>query len=94
MEFIKSICFSKYIYLFPNIVYNNIEVHIMFSYRPLRIIMMDKKIKPSFICKEVGLSHNVGIRIMNDESIELKNLVLFCEYLGITLDQAVEIGKE
>jgi DNA-binding Xre family transcriptional regulator len=74
------------------IVYNDYEVYIMFSYRPLRIILMDRKLKPSAVCKECGMSHNVGIRIMNDQSIEIKNLVKICEYLGITLDQAVEIG--
>jgi DNA-binding Xre family transcriptional regulator len=39
------------------------------------------------------MSHNVGRNIMNDKSIEVKNLVKFCEYLEITLDQAIEIVK-
>jgi DNA-binding Xre family transcriptional regulator len=63
----------------------------MFSYRPLRIILMDRKIKPSTLCKEIGVSHNVGLNIMNDKSIETKNLVKICEYLEISLDQAIEI---
>jgi DNA-binding Xre family transcriptional regulator len=65
----------------------------MFSYRPLVIIMtVDRKLKISNVCRECGMSHNVGINIMNDKSIEIKNLVKICEYLNITLDQAVNIN--
>jgi DNA-binding Xre family transcriptional regulator len=77
--------------------YNSNEVHILMdcniSYRKLRIILMDKKLKPSSVCREVGISHNVGRNIMNDGNIEIINLAKICLYLGITLDEAVEIIK-
>jgi len=65
----------------------------MFSYRPLIImITVDRKLKISNVCKECGMSHNVGRNIMDNKSIEIKNLVKICEYLGITLDQAIDIN--
>jgi DNA-binding Xre family transcriptional regulator len=55
---------------------------------------MDRKLKPSFVCKEVGLSHNVGTKINNDENIELLSLAKICLYLDIKFDEAVDIIKE
>jgi DNA-binding Xre family transcriptional regulator len=64
------------------------------SYRKLRIILMDRKLKPSFVCKEVGLSHNVGRKIMNDDNVEVLSLAKVCLYLHITFDEAVDIIEE
>lgn len=66
----------------------------MISYRKLRIILMDRKLKISPICKAVGLSYHVGNRIMNDQNIELISLLKICKYLGIKLDDAVELIEE
>jgi DNA-binding Xre family transcriptional regulator len=64
------------------------------SYRKLRIAIMDKKISPSFICKEVGISHSIGTKIKEDKNIELFSLCKICIYLGISLDDAVDFYKE
>jgi DNA-binding Xre family transcriptional regulator len=88
---------NKNIFIIKKMVYNDIEVNIIMdckiSYRKLRIILMDRKLKISTVCKACGMSHNVGCRIMNDESVELKNLAKICLYLNISLDQAVDIQK-
>lgn len=55
---------------------------------------MDRKLKPSFVCKEVGLSHNVGGKINNDDNIEVLSLAKICLYLGITFDDAIDISIE
>jgi DNA-binding Xre family transcriptional regulator len=76
--------------------YNRNEVNIIMdciiSYRKLRIILMDRKLKPSFVCKEVGLSHNVGGKIMNDENIEVLSLAKICLYLGVSFDEVIDIS--
>jgi DNA-binding Xre family transcriptional regulator len=77
--------------------YNSNEVHIIMdckiSYRKLRIILMDRKLKPSSVCKEVGLSHNVGRKIMNDENIEVLSLAKICLYLGVSFNEVIDLTE-
>lgn len=65
------------------IVYNSIEVNILISYRKLRILLMDRGLKISNVCRACGLSTNVGTRINNDISIELKSLEAIRLFLNI-----------
>lgn len=63
------------------------------NYYKLRKILFDRNIKISNVCKEVGLAHSVGTKINKDESIELLTLAKICVYLGIRIEDAVEIEK-
>jgi DNA-binding Xre family transcriptional regulator len=62
----------------------------MISYEKFRIYLMRKKLKISNICKEAGLSTNVGTKINNDESIEVKSLEKICLHMSLTPNDVVE----
>jgi DNA-binding Xre family transcriptional regulator len=60
------------------------------SYRKLRIILMDRKLRINTVCKAVGVCRSVGTSIHQDKNIGLDNLCKICLYLGIKLDDAVD----
>lgn len=65
----------------------------MMSYERLRILLVKRRLKISNICKECGISHSIGTRIMGDKSIELKSLEKICLYLNVPIEETVEIIK-
>lgn len=60
------------------------------SYRKLRILLMDRKLQITNVCKAIGLSGNVGTNITRDKNINIESLRLICEYLEVGIEDVVE----
>jgi DNA-binding Xre family transcriptional regulator len=66
----------------------------MISYEPLRILLMRRKLKISNVCKACGLSTNISTRINNDISVTVESLDKICCYLGVRIEEVLEIKFE
>jgi DNA-binding Xre family transcriptional regulator len=80
--------------IFFKISYNNREVNILISYRPLRIYCMDNKLKLTNVIKDCDLSNSFVTKINEDKNIELKVLERICLRLGIPVQDAVVFLKD
>lgn len=79
------------------IAYNKEGVNILkvkISYDKLFVLLRHRGLKITNVCKEAGLSPNVGSNISRDESVNLKSLACIALYLGVTLNDIVDIFNE
>jgi DNA-binding Xre family transcriptional regulator len=66
----------------------------MVSYRKLRILLMDRGLKITNVCKECGVSTGIATKINKDMPIMLDVLEQICVHLEIGVEDAVEFVKE
>jgi DNA-binding Xre family transcriptional regulator len=68
----------------------------MISYRPLLILLIDRKLKLSVVCREAGLSSKIAFKINNGENITLETIDKICNYLNVDIQDVVQIirGKD
>ncbi len=66
----------------------------MISYRKLHILLLDRRLKLTNICKEAGLSSNIVTKLNNNESVTLSSLEKICLYLNCKIEDVVEITND
>lgn len=70
------------------------KMKVKISYMKLIMILHERKIKLSNLCKECGLSTNVATSINNDKSITLDSIARIALYLNVGLDEIIHIEKD
>jgi group I intron endonuclease len=73
--------------------YNHINqgYEVKISYLKLKIFLLEQNLKLTNICKQIGLSTKITTKINNNENINIATLGKICTYLGIGLEDAVDI---
>lgn len=66
----------------------------MISYKPLLHLLVDRNLKLTNVIKSVGLSSNIVTKINNNESITIETIDKICIYLGVKIENVVEIIKK
>ncbi len=67
----------------------------MISYKPFRVLVAERNLKVSDICKELNISPNTMAKLNSKtddgEPISLKNIEKLCKHFNVSIDQIVEI---
>lgn len=62
----------------------------MFSYNPLRKLLVDKRMRPEHLRRALGLSFNTMSLISKDEFVEMQTLDKICNYLDCDIADVIE----
>lgn len=66
----------------------------MISYRKLRILLIDRGLRITNVCKKCGLSTSIATKLNNDESVTIDTLAKICLYLDVPIQDIIEIKKD
>lgn len=75
-------------------LYDNFEVMIMITFKPLRLLLVDRDIKRMDFINQVGISSGTAAKLWKDEYVSLEIVDRICEALDCEVHDVLNRVKK